>query len=138
MMSNKILNELHNLINTNLEVQSVYKTAAEVINNDNLKEIFIIYIQKKAEYINELKGVAKELFGDKQESFPFERHTITLSDINEDSILKECESLEDKSIRNYESVLNDKIPSGIKETLLRQYNGSKEAKLHMKSLEGKF
>jgi len=140
LMSSKILNDLHNLINTNLEAQSGYKTAAEKVNNKNLKEIFIIYIQRKSEYVDELKRLSKELFGEKEEkdNFPFEKFTIQMPQTDANSVLLKCEDLEEKSLKNYESILNDEIPSNIKETLLRHSNGIKEARIHMKSLEGKF
>lgn len=139
LMSSKILNDLNNLINTNMEELTGYKSAAGIIHNDGLKEIFVIYIQKKSEYIDELKRVAKELFGngEKARDFPLQKFSISMSG-NESSILKKCQTLEEKSIKKYESVLNNEIPPHIKEMLLKQCNGIKEAQLHMKSLENEY
>ena len=137
MMNNKILNDINNLINSNMEEQTGYKSAADTINNEELKEVFIIYIQKKAEYIDELKRIAKELFGSSKKEFPLQKYSIPMEG-GDLSILKKCETLEEKSIKKYESVLNDEIPQNIKETLLKQCNGVKEAQLHMRSLVEKY
>ena len=137
LMNNKILDDINNLINSNVEEQTAYKSAADTINNEELKEVFIVYIHKKAEYIDELKRIAKELFGNSKKEFPLQHYSIPM-DGGDLSILKKCETLEEKSIRNYESVLNDEMPQNIKETLLKQCNGIKDAQLHMKSLVEKF
>ena len=137
LMNSKILSGINNLINSNVEEQTAYKGAADTINNEELKEVFIVYIQKKAEYIDELKRIAKELFGNGKKEFPLQHYSITM-DGGDLSIIRKCETLEEKSIKNYESVLNDEIPQNIKETLLKQCNGIKEAQLHMRSLVEKY
>ncbi|MEJ2614904.1 MAG: hypothetical protein P8Z35_08100 [Ignavibacteriaceae bacterium] len=139
LINNKILENLDSLININLEVQSGYRSAAEIINNKNLKEIFVIYIQKIAEDINELKKLEKDLAGDNKninhqlKNFPFQ-----VLNVDEISVLRKCEMLEEKSIKEYEIVLNEEFPLNIKEIFLKQYNRLQETRLHMRSLEDQY
>ncbi len=139
LINNKILNSLDSIININLEVQSGYKIAAENVNDKNLKEIFVIYIHKISEYINELKRLEKELSGSKRiNKHPKKDYSFPLIDADEISILRKCEKLEEKSIKEYEVVLNEDVPANIKDIFLKQYNALKETRLHMRSLEDQY
>ncbi len=139
LINNKVLENLSSLININLEVQSGYKNAAEIIKDKNLKEIFVIYIQKIADDINELKKLEKDLRGDTNvinhqlKNFPFQ-----VLSADEISVLRKCENLEEKSMREYENMLNEEFPVNIKEIFLKQYNRLQEIRLHMRSLEDQY
>ena len=139
LINNRILENLSSLININMEVQSGYKSAAEIVNDKNLKEIFVIYIQKIAEDINELKKLEKDLAGDNKiidhqlKNFPFQ-----ILNVDEISVLRKCEMLEEKSIKEYEIILGDEIPENIKEIFLKQYNMLQETRFHLNSLEDQF
>ena len=139
LINNRILENLNSLININLEIQSGYKSAGEIIKDKNLKEIFVIYIQKIADDINELKKLEKDLSGDNKiinhqlKNFPFQ-----VLSADEISVLRKCENLEEKSIREYEIMLNEEFPVNIKEIFLKQYNRLQETRLHMRSLEDQY
>ena len=139
LINNRILENLNSLININLEIQSGYKSAGEIIKDKNLKEIFVIYIQKIADDINELKKLEKDLSGDNKiinhqlKNFPFQVFSA-----DEISVLRKCENLEEKSIREYEIMLNEEFPVNIKEIFLKQYNRLQETRLHMRSLEDQY
>ena len=139
LINNRILENLSSLININLEVQSGYKSAAEIVRDKNLKEIFVIYIQRISEDINELKSLEKYLSGDKimishqLKEFPFK-----VLSADEISVLRKCENLEEKSLKEYEIILNEEFPVNIKEIFLKQYNRLQEVRLHMRSLEEQY
>lgn len=139
LINNRILDNLSSLININLEVQSGYKSAAEIVRDKNLKEIFVIYIQRISEDINELKSLEKYLSGDKimishqLKEFPFK-----VLSADEISVLRKCENLEEKSLKEYEIILNEEFPVNIKEIFLKQYNRLQEVRLHMRSLEEQY
>ena len=139
LINNRILENLSSLININMEVQSGYKSAAEIVNDKNLKEIFVIYIQRISEDINELKSLEKYLSGDKimishqLKEFPFK-----VLSADEISVLRKCENLEEKSLKEYEIILNEEFPVNIKEIFLKQYNRLQEVRLHMRSLEEQY
>ena len=138
-INNRILDNLSSLININLEIQSGYKSAAEIVRDKNLKEIFVIYIQRISEDINELKSLEKYLSGDKimishqLKEFPFK-----VLSADEISVLRKCENLEEKSLKEYEIILNEEFPVNIKEIFLKQYNRLQEVRLHMRSLEEQY
>lgn len=139
MINNRILNNISSLINTNLEMRHGYKKAAEIIGDKNLKEIFVIYILKITDYINELKSLEKGLAADnKIVNHQLKDFSFQVNDHDEISVLRKCEILEENSIREYESFLNSEIPANIKEIFLRQYNGLQETCLHLRSLEDQF
>lgn len=139
LINNRILKNLNSLISVNLEVQSGYKRAAEIVSDKNLREIFVIYIQKIADYINELKKMEKDLTGDiKVINHQLNDFSFQVNNVDEISVLRKCEKLEEKSIREYEIMLNDEIPSNVKEIFLKQYNGLQETRFHMRSLEDQY
>ncbi len=139
LIDNKTINDLNRLIKINLEVLSGYKLAAEIINDKNLREVFIIYIQRLFEYINELKRIEKNWSGYKNNfNYPAKKFSSVSYDGDEITILRMCENLEEKSIKEYEIILHNEIPSNIKDTFLKQYNGIREVRLHMRALEEKY
>lgn len=139
LINNKILESLNRLINTNLEIQSGYKNAADKVSDKNLKEIFIIYIQKITEDINELKRMERDLAGGKKiVDHQLKKVPFPLDETDEISILRICEKLEEKSIKGYEIILNDEIPSSLKDIFVKQYNGLRDTRFHMKSLEDQY
>jgi uncharacterized protein (TIGR02284 family) len=130
------LEQINNLVNANLELQTAYRAAAEIINDENLKEVLVIYIQKISEFLNELKVLEKDLFGNEGAiSFPIEKFSISKSEIDDISILKKCEDLQEKCIKQYKIILDDDVPSSVKEIILKQYNGIEQAGFHLKSFE---
>ena len=138
LIDNKTINDLEQLINVNLEVLSGYKSAAETLNDKNLREVFIIYIQRLTEYMSELKRIEKDWSGNKKKiSYPEKKISIVSGD-DEIKILRMCEDLEEKSIKGYEIILNDEIPSYFKDTFLKQYSGIREVRLHLRALEDKY
>lgn len=138
LIDNKTVTDFERLININLEVLSGYKFAAEIINDKNLREVFIIYIQRLSEYMNELKRIEKDWLGNKKKFNYPERKFSFLSCNNEITILRMCANLEEKSIKEYEIILHDEIPSNIKDMFLKQYNGVREVQLHMNVLGDKY
>ncbi|MFZ0452889.1 MAG: hypothetical protein WAM24_04000 [Ignavibacteriaceae bacterium] len=139
LINNRILENLSSLININLEVKSGYKNAAEIVSDKNLKEIFVIYIQKIAEDINELKKLEKDLSNNKkminhrQKEFPFQVFSA-----DEISVLRKCANMEEKLIKEYETILNGELQGNIKEILSKQYNRLREVRIHMRSLEDQY
>ena len=137
LINNKIAEDLEGLIKLNLDVLSGYKSAAEKLRDKNLKEVFIIYIQRLSEYVNELKKEETDWTGNKNNYIPQEL-ILSKSKIDEITILKACDDLEEKSIKKYETLFDEEVPISIKEILLKQYNGIKELQLHMRSLEDQY
>lgn len=139
LINNRILENLNGLINTNLEVQSGYKNAADKLNDKNLKEIFVIYIQRITEDINELKRLERDLSGGKNiVDHQLKKIPFPLDEADEISILRKCEKLEEKSIKGYETILNEEIPSNLKDIFLKQYNGLRDTRFNMRSLEDQY
>ncbi len=139
LINNRILKNLGSLINSNLELQSGYKSAADMVNDKNLKEIFVIYIQKISEYIYELKKLEKDLAGSQKYSNNLLKiFSFPATNSDEISVLRRCEKLEEKSIKEYEIILNEEIPTSIKEIFIKQYYGLKDTGFHMKSLEDQY
>ena len=100
LINHKIAEDLEGLINLNLDVLSGYKSAAEKLRDKNLKEVFIIYIQRLSEYVNELKKEETDWTGNKNKAhYSTKDFSFSGSDLNEIAILKVCEELEEKSLQ---------------------------------------
>jgi uncharacterized protein (TIGR02284 family) len=139
----QVISTLNNLIETCRDGQEGFKTAAEGVNNGELKELFYSYSQKRAGFAGELQDEVRRLGGD-----PEETGSVTASlhrgwmDIRaavtggeESSVLAECERGETAAISNYRTAFNVDLPSGVRQTIERQFAEIKEAHNRIRNLE---
>jgi uncharacterized protein (TIGR02284 family) len=139
----QVVSTLNNLIETCRDGQEGFKTAAEGVNNGELKELFYSYSQQRAGFAGELQDEVRRLGGD-----PEETGSVTASlhrgwmDIKaavtggaESSVLAECERGETAALSNYRAAFNVDMPTNVRQALERQFAEIKEAHNRIRNLE---
>ncbi len=139
----QVVSTLNNLIETCRDGQEGFKTAAEGVNNGELKEIFHAYSQQRAGFAGELQDEVRRLGGD-----PEETGSVTASlhrgwmDIRaavtggeEGAVLAECERGETAALSNYRAAFGVDMPADVRQTLERQFAEIREAHNRIRNLE---
>lgn len=134
---------LNNLIETCRDGQEGFKTAAEGVNNAELKELFYSYSQQRASFAGELQDEVRRLGGE-----PDTTGSVTASlhrgwmDLkaavtggDEAAILAECERGEDAAMSNYRAAFNVDLPANCRQIVERHFAEIKEAHNHIRNLD---
>lgn len=134
---------LNNLIETCRDGQEGFKTAAEGVNNSELRELFYAYSQQRAGFAGELQDEVRRLGGDPEEtgSVTASLHRgwmglrAALTGGDEAAVLAECERGEDAAMSNYRAAFNVDLPASTRQTVERQFAEIKEAHNRIRNLD---
>ena len=134
---------LNSLVETCRDGQDGFKTAAEGVNNAELKELFHSYSQQRANFVGELQDEVRRLGGepDTTGSVTASLHRgwmglrAALTGGEEASGLAECERGEDAAMSNYRAAFNVDLPANVRQIVERQFAEIKEAHNHIRNLE---
>jgi uncharacterized protein (TIGR02284 family) len=134
---------LNDLIQTCRDGEEGFRTAADGVEDPNLKRLFGSYAQQRAEFIQELQREVRQLGGDPEKSGhaagAVHRGWINIKAAvtgkDEGAIISECERGEDVAKRNYQQALEQTLPSDVRLLIERQYMQVKDAHDHVRSLE---
>jgi uncharacterized protein (TIGR02284 family) len=129
------ISTLNNLIETCKDGESGFRTAAEGIKNGDLKTLFNLYAQQRAQFAAELQTEVRQLGGDPEKTgsvaATLHRGWIDIKSAvtgeDEGAIISECERGEDATVKNYEDALKEDIPNNVREIIERQFTQVKEA-----------
>jgi uncharacterized protein (TIGR02284 family) len=134
---------LNDLIQTCRDGQDGFHTAADGVEDPNLKRLFTSYAQQRAEFTEELQREVRQLGGDAERSghaagavhrgWINVKAAVTGKD--DGAIISECERGEDIAKRNYQNALEETLPSDVRLLIERQYMQVKDAHDHVRSLE---
>jgi uncharacterized protein (TIGR02284 family) len=124
-----VISTLNNLIETCKDGQNGFQTAAEGVQNSNLKSTFYEFGQQRAKFVGELQALVRELGGDPANSGSVAaslhrgwiniKSTITGQD--DAAILNEAERGEDIAKNAYKEALEMSLPSNVSTVIQRQY-----------------
>jgi len=124
-----VISTLNNLIETCRDGQNGFQTAAEGVQNSNLKSTFYEFGQQRAKFVGELQALVRELGGDPEDSGSVAaslhrgwiniKSTITGQD--DTAILNEAERGEDIAKNAYKEALELSLPSNVLSVVQRQY-----------------
>jgi uncharacterized protein (TIGR02284 family) len=134
---------LNNLIETCRDGQEGFKTAAEGVDNSELKELFQAYSRQRAGFVGELQDEVRRLGGepDATGSVTASLHRgwmglrAALTGGDESSVLSECERGEDAAMSNYRAAFNVDLPASVRQMVERQFAEIKEAHNHIRNLD---
>jgi uncharacterized protein (TIGR02284 family) len=134
---------LNSLIETCRDGQEGFKTAAEGVNNSELKELFYAYSQQRAGFVGELQDEVRRLGGepDTTGSVTASLHRgwmglrAALTGGDEASVLAECERGEDAAMSNYRAAFNVDLPASVRQMTERQFAEIKEAHNNIRNLD---
>jgi uncharacterized protein (TIGR02284 family) len=129
------------LIKNSLEMLEFYERMFDLVEDENLKQIFEYYIERRKELVSELKKEASKVSS--EETFESLLNTFFktrengnnfIVDNNIKIILEECEKKEDESVKVYENAVAENLSPKFKSLVSRQFGDIKEAHYHMKLL----
>ena len=133
---------LNDLIETSRDAEKGFRTAAEHVTNDNLKEYFHRCSYQRAQFASELQSEVRNLGGKIGDggsvSGILHRGWMNLKAAitgGDESILSECEWGEESALRNYERVLKQNLPPNVLPVVKHQYTQIKDARNRVRDLE---
>lgn len=134
---------LNSLIETCRDGQEGFKSAAEGVDNSELKELFYTYSQQRAGFVGELQDEVRRLGGEPDTTGSVTaslhrgwmdlRAAVTGGD--EASVLAECERGEDAAMSAYRAAFNVDLPASCRQMVERQFAEIKEAHNHIRNLD---
>ena len=140
--NDNVIAKLNGLIETCRDGQEGFKTAAEGIENSDLKSVFYEYSQQRAEFLGVLQGLVRDLGGDPETTGTFSaavhRGWIDIKSLvtgkDEGAILDECERGEDYAKEAYADALKANLPANIADVIGQQSQAILAAHDKIKSL----
>lgn len=124
-----VISTLNNLIETCKDGQDGFQTAAEGVQNSNLKSSFYEFGQQRARYVGELQTLVRELGGDPETtgstSATLHRGWINIKSLvtgqDDEAILNEAERGEDIAKDQYKKALEMSLPANVTTVIQKQY-----------------
>ncbi len=134
---------LNDLIETNKDGEEGFRTAANAVENTDLKTLFNMYAQQRARFAAELNNEVLHRGGEPAKSghvsASLHRGWINLKTAvtgkSETAIVDECERGEDAAKANYENALKKTIPSDLLSIVETQYSEVKLAHDRIRDLK---
>jgi uncharacterized protein (TIGR02284 family) len=134
---------LHELIQTSKDGEHGFRTAAESVEDSNLRHLLESYAQQRAEFAAELQLEVRRLAEDPVDgghaAAEFHRGwqeiKAGLTGGDDATVVAECERGEDAALRVYRKALDSDLPNDLRMIVERQLVEVKEAHDHILSLE---
>jgi len=138
-----VISTLNNLIETCKDGQTGFQTAAEGVNNSELKTLFYNYSQQRAQFAGELQNEVLRLGGDPEKTgsiaASLHRGWINIKSAvtgkDDAAVIAECERGEDSAVSNYKDALKEKVPADIRSVIEQQYAKVQEAHDRIRALD---
>ncbi len=138
-----VISTLNNLIETCKDGQTGFQTAAEGVNNSELKTFFYNYSQQRAQFAGELQNEVLRLGGDPEKTgsvaASLHRGWINIKSAvtgkDDAAVIAECERGEDSAVSNYKDALENKVPADVRSVIERQYAKIQEAHDRIRALD---
>jgi uncharacterized protein (TIGR02284 family) len=144
MKTNKnVISVLHDLVEICKDGENGYRTAAEGVENDELRDLFNLFSRQRKELISELKKHIRRLGDEPEEKGSvlgaLHRGWINIKSAvtsqDEVAIISECERGEDVAIETYEKALEINLPTDIRGLVQSQHAKIKETHDRIRELE---
>ena len=123
----EVLNDIVNILE---DGKKGYKTAAEHIEDHDLRTMFNLYAQQRADFSAQIQNEIRELGGEPESNDDTKgkmhrvwlnlRAAVTGND--KDNVIAECERGETSAIEEYEEALKEDIPEFLKSKLVKQHD----------------
>ena len=146
MSNNQVIAILNDLIQTCLDSQEGFRTAAERIYNSEFRRLFNIFAQQRNQFVTELQAEVNRLGGNPVSSesgkpayWSLERGWRAAKAIvakgDESSIVAGCQRGEEAAVRGYQEALKADLPLDVQYVVKRQYMDIKDAYDRMRILQ---
>jgi uncharacterized protein (TIGR02284 family) len=127
---------LNNLIETCKRGQTVFRSAAESIQNSEFRRLFNIFSQQRAQFVTELQSEVSRLGGyrSRQTEPRGQGHGVPLKTSgkagglrDEASVIAACQREEEAAVQDYQEALKAELPLDVQYVVKRQYMDIKDA-----------
>lgn len=137
-----VISTLNGLIETNKDGQEGFKTAAEGLQDSNLKSVFYEFAQQRSQFSGELQNAVRELGGDPENSGSvsgaIHRGWINIKSAvtgqDDAAILNEAERGEDVAKNAYKNALEEDLPANVRSIVETQASAINAAHDRVKAL----
>lgn len=144
-MNNEVFSTVHHLIERCKDGAKGYKTAAEDVEDQDLKQLFLKYAVQRDSMITELQTELHKMGKTDDESSSLEGtvHRMwidiksAISSKDRVRILEECERGEDYAVKAVEEARAKELPGTLKQIVEQQYMDVKNAHDHIRALRDK-
>lgn len=144
MYTEDMSKKINDLLEKNYDAEKGYKKAAEIVDNDKLKQFFEEQAQNRYDFGHKLKDEIKNIGsqpdkggstkGDLHRTWMEIKSTFTSND--EEAILKEVQKGEEAAVEEYTEVIDDTtLPPTTKQILIKQRDNVKSALQSAKNFE---
>ncbi|UAB82177.1 PA2169 family four-helix-bundle protein [Marixanthomonas sp. SCSIO 43207] len=144
MYTEEMTKKINDLLEKNYDAEKGYKKAAEIVDNNKLKQFFEEQAQNRYDFGHTLKDEIKNIgstpdkggstTGDLHRAWMDIKSTFTSQD--EEAILKEVQKGEEAAVEEYTNVINDTtLPPTTKTILEQQRNNVQSALQNAKNFE---
>jgi uncharacterized protein (TIGR02284 family) len=141
-INKEVYSTVHHLIERCKDGAKGYKTAAEDVEDSDLKQLFMKYAVQRDSMITELQDELHKMGKTDDESSSLEGtiHRIwidiksAISSNDRKRILEECERGEDYAVDAFEEARKADLPPRLKQIVEQQYQDVKNAHDHIRSL----
>ena len=144
MYTEEMTKKINDLLEKNYDAEKGYKKAAEIVDNNKLKQFFEDQAQNRYDFGHTLKDEIKNIgstpdkggstTGDLHRAWMDIKSTFTSQD--EEAILKEVQKGEEAAVEEYTNVINDTtLPPTTKTILEQQRNNVQSALQNAKNFE---
>ncbi len=146
MTNDEVISLLNGLIEVCKDGQEGFKSAAEGIEDSEMKTLFYEYSQQRAQFAGDLQNEVLRLGGDPEKSGSvagsMHRGWIDLKSaiLGKDvkAILNECERGEDSAVSNFKEALDNNIPANVANLILRQSFAIQQAHERIRNLRDSY
>ena len=144
-INKEVFSTVHHLIERCKDGAKGYKTAAEDVEDKDLKELFLKYAVQRDSMITELQNELHKMgkIDDESSSLEGTVHRIwidiksAISSKDRKRILEECERGEDYAVKAFEEARQAELPATLKQIVEQQYIDVKHAHDHIRALRDK-
>jgi uncharacterized protein (TIGR02284 family) len=146
MTNDEVISLINGLIEVCKDGQEGFKSAAEGIEDSDLKTLFYEYSQQRAQFAGDLQNEVLRLGGDPEKSGSvvgsMHRGWIDLKSaiLGKDvkAILNECERGEDSAVSNYKDAMDNNLPANVANLILRQSYAIQQAHERVRNLRDSY
>lgn len=130
MSNDDVISTLNGLIQTSVDGEEGFRTAAEAVDGSDTKKFFYENSQERVRFAGELQELVRSLGGNPEHTGTFtgaiHRGWMDLKTAiagnDQRDVLSECERGEDSAKRTYRNALDESLPANVKSSVQTQYD----------------
>jgi uncharacterized protein (TIGR02284 family) len=145
MASNEeVVSTLNDLIQTCRDAEEGFGTAAEGVEDEDLRALLVEYSRQRAGFAGDLQAEVRRLGGEPETEGSvvgaIRRGWLgiraAMAGADDDSVISECERGDDASLANYGAALDADMPASVRALVERQFAVVRDTRDRLRALRG--